>query len=394
LTTKNFSRQCKADLEKFWFLSEQKTVFASLEGCNESVFFVVQYGDYHMTEKIFGIPVVRLTEAQKAKVEEVLVRGNKLLKQWASFAGERKYRSFRIAVVNNKIEGNIIHFQYARGIQTCMIPSHLLQAFQRDLPFMQEAHKVIQSDLNNRNVEESIMQNFVLMISKIANRTHKRNPDSGLTLDDFMQEGLVHLIDSIYNWTPWVENKKTELSTFLQVSITRHFWRIINKNRITGALKNSDLKLIRKIRSLEESHTFDEIVQTLDMNLKQRVNINCVSQVYSLDTGYRLGDENSGSMSVFIEDKNTSKFYPSDGDEYSYKNNEDEEYINHIFQKSKLTDIEQEVVRLSMTNNRGWQTEYANSHLNPTTGKPYSRMRISQILQSARAKLQSNYERV
>ncbi len=331
-----------------------------------------------MSDLVFGIPVVRLTETQKTKVENVLVEGNKLLKKWASFAGARKYRPFRIAVVNGKIKDNVIDLHYAYGTKkTCIIPSHLLPAFQRDLPFMQEAHKVIRSDLGNRNVEESVMQNFVLLISKLAHRVHKSNENSGLTLDDFMQEGLIHLIDSIYNWTPWEQDKDTELSTFVQTSIFRHFNRIMNKNRMTGALKNSDLRLLRKIKKLENDHTFDEIVTILGMTEKQVNRINRIKKVVSMNSR----DENKV---IDFEDKSCR----------TYQDNEDKEHFENFIGSCNLTQVEEEIIRLSVTSNRGWQTEYANTHINPTTGKPYSKMRVSQILQEARAKLQANYERV
>jgi hypothetical protein len=66
---------------------------------------------------------------------------------------------------------------------------------------------------------------------------------------------------------------------------------------------------------------------------------------------------------------------------------EAEESVEYILNKAGLNAIEKELILLAMEGNAGWQTEYARTHISPFTKKPYSRMRITQLLSVASEKV-------
>jgi ribosome maturation protein Sdo1 len=51
------------------------------------------------------------------------------------------------------------------------------------------------------------------------------------------------------------------------------------------------------------------------------------------------------------------------------------------------------LIEVAMNPYFGWQAEFARNHINPATNEPYSRMRITQVLELARAKVAKALER-
>jgi hypothetical protein len=61
--------------------------------------------------------------------------------------------------------------------------------------------------------------------------------------------------------------------------------------------------------------------------------------------------------------------------------------ISEILDKSNLTPMERELIEVAMDPYCGWQTDIGQKYISQRTGRPFCRMRVSQILDRARGKV-------
>lgn len=330
------------------------------------------------------VPYVKLAGAKKKKALEILGRGNVLLKKWAVFFPPKKYRQFRNAVMDGD--------KNPQGL----IPVARLEEFHGDLAYMTAIRHDRYADLGGRSAEQTILEGFSALAKRHARKWSLEGDPVGLTKQDFLQEAYMQVIEAMYSWLP---EHGVEISTYIWWALKNRMSNVANQQgNMLCPLTNTDLELVSRYeqtkRDMPQYVTFDQIIAKLGMSDEEGKYLNSLlvrvfaensmgksgSQDHQDDeetgdgndyTGHRVGIDHESETEVVIQ----------------------QQHVNDTLDRAGLTAFERELIEAAMDPYLGWQTEFAKTHTNPSTGQPYSRMRITQVLEMARAKVVKALER-
>jgi DNA-directed RNA polymerase specialized sigma subunit len=302
--------------------------------------------------KFLEINYVELTEEQKEKALMVLGAGNILLKKWSAFFRKKEVCEFRAAVLRGE------HF-------IAGIPTNRMQEFREDLPIMTAARTVSDPLFGGRTIELAVIEGFSALAKK-----HALVWSRGKNQEDYIQEAYLKILDAMYSWLP---EHGSDICTYIWNSLKNQMIKFTNKSSMLCPLANSDLKLLieyKKVANSGEHMTFDDIIEKMNLSQKKAFHLSRILSKVETESQY---DREDGKFEIFEDEKPENLLCSWEASE--------------ILNRSGLSGIEREVLDASMKSYRGWQSDFARNHINPNSGKPYSRMRITQILDSARAKV-------
>ena len=297
----------------------------------------------------------QLSKEQFAFISEALTKTNKCLKKWHQQNLNMSFKKFRHAVFTGRL-------------------SCRYSEYQNDLPLIMACKKPC-SLLDGKSVEQVILQSFEKMITKLSRKALKSTQGHGL--EDLIQECYLKLIDAVYAWNP---EKNVKLSTYFWTVIKRHMFDVCRKSHLTQSLTNQDMQLKIQWQQQVAKHptkTFDENVQELGLNNKQIKRLNQILPKVFTHSELELDTEKACDYTEL-----RANYKEAVDDVCDIKKS-----VNELLSKADLTTIERELIQSFMQSTQGWQTKFAQSKINPRTNKPYSRMRITQILQQAKQKL-------
>lgn len=332
------------------------------------------------------IKYVRLTETEKPKAMEILRTGASLLKKWATFYHPKKFRQFR----NDVMKGD----KNPQGA----IPANRVAEFHADLSHIL-AIRQPHPELNGRSVEQAVLENFAALAKKHARQWCSDGDPNGVTHHDYMQEAYMTIIEAMYHYT----REDIEFGTFVWWALRNRMINVTNQSNLFCPLTNSDLELVIRYDRAKQSHggTFDEIIESLGLSSEEGRHLGSIlTKVFSENqlgsheiagadspandyTGHRVGIDNLSPIVRMELGKD------ADG-EVVVVNSVDvdgQEEVNNVLNRAGLSFLERKVIEVAMDPYYGWQTDFAKTHINPDTKKPYSRMRITQVLEKARAKV-------
>lgn len=340
------------------------------------------------------IPYVKLTHVQKKKALEILGRGNGLLKKWAAFFPSKKFRQFRNAVMEKNPEKNVAHLvaQYENEGQTT-IPSNKLSEFHSELPTMTAIRHKKYSALDGRSVEQAILEGYSALAKKHARKWSLDGDPVGLTKQDFLQEAYMQVIEAMYSWMP---EHNVDISTFIWVALKNRMSNVVNQQgNMLCPLTNTDLVLMTRFeqtkRGMPEHFTYDQIIAQLGLSADEGKHLNALlTRVFAENQLGQNGENQGGDESVTGNDY--TGYRVGVDQESETETSAQEQDVLETLNRAGLTTMERKVIEAAMHPFHGWQTDFAKTHINPATGKSYSRMRITQILETARAKVASVLE--
>ena len=323
------------------------------------------------------IPYVKLTGDQKENALQILGRGNVLLKKWAVYYPAKKYRQFRNAVMSgNKNPDN-------------KIPEDKHREFLVEIPLILAIRKRYDF-LDNRSTEEAILQGYSAMAKKHARKWANGIPagyESTLSFKDYLQEAYMQVIEAMYSWLP---EHKVDIGTYIFWTLKNRMSNVANQQGNTFRLTNDDLKLVSRYEkakremSVRDRVSFDEIVEQLQLTKEEGKALSgLLAQVYSESRILKSEDSEESDSDNDYTGYRTDISRVTDTDKFIQ-----EQHVADTLRRAGLNDIEKEIITVAMNPYRGWQTEFAKNHVNPGTNKPYSRMRVTQILQIAQGKVQ------
>lgn len=324
------------------------------------------------------IPYVKLSSNQKKKALEILGRGNVLLKKWAAFFPAKKYRQFRNAVM----DGN----KNPQGV----IPADQLAAFHGDLPYMKAIRHDRYEELDGRSAEQAILEGFSALAKRHARKWSLEGDPVGLTKQDFLQEAYMQVIEAMYSWLP---DRNVDISTFIWVALKNRMSNVVNQQgNILCPLTNTDLELVSRYEQTRRSMgqqqyvTFDQVVAELGLSVEEGRHLNLLLKRVFAEN--QMGGHNGPDED---DDRNNGNDYTGHrvGIDRESETNTiiQHQHVNDTLDRAGLTPLERQVIEAAMDPYHGWQTEFAKTHTNPSTGQPYSRMRITQVLEQAREKV-------
>ena len=317
---------------------------------------------------------VKLSNEEKSHALDVLGKGNVLLKKWAEFFPPKKYRQFRNAVMNGS--------QNPEYAGEARIPSNKMSQFLTDLPVMRAIRHEMQESLNGRSVEQALLENYSPLAKKFARKWSLEGDPVGLTPNDFLQESYMQVIEALYSWLPGQAN----LTTFIWTALKNRMSNVVNQQgNLLCPYTNSDLSLVSRYektkQSMHNNATFETIIAELGLSYEEGKYLNGLLTRVSSEQAIAHVDEKHVDYTAYrsgIDDELDSSTMVLEQD-----------FVTQVFQRANLSPVEQDLIERAMNPYNGWQTEYAKNHINPSTNKPYTRMRITQILKIARQKVAS-----
>jgi DNA-directed RNA polymerase specialized sigma subunit len=321
------------------------------------------------------VSYVKLSGDQRKKALEILGKGNVLLKKWSVYFPPKKYRQFRNAVM----EGS----KNPQYNGTKSIPDNKLKEFHADLPFM-TAIREKYDDLDGRSVEQAIFESFSALAKLHASKWSLENDPVGLTKQDFLQEAYLQVIEAMYSWLP---EKGVDISTFIWVSLKNRMSNVVNQGNMFCPLTNSDLELINRFektkKGMPESFTFEQVVDELGLSSDDGKRLNLLLSNIVFEGQHNMFTEN------VVDQRYDYTSYRKDIDRENSETNNliEQDYVLNVLNNANLNKIERKIIEAAMNPFPGWQTEFARKNISPSTNKPYSRMRVNQILKNAREKV-------
>ena len=330
------------------------------------------------------IPFIRLTKTQKAKALEVLGRGTVLLKKWAVYSPPKKHRQFRNAIMDGSLNPP------SEDNPCGVIPADKLCEFHKDLPFIKAIRYEIHDELEGRTCEQAILEGFAALAERFVIQWRQPGDPTGITYHDLLQEAYMQIIEAIYCWLP---ECKVELSTYIWVALENRMSNVVNQQgNLLCRLTNDDLVLFtkyekaRKKSEMDGSSSFDEIISQLGFSSEEGIRLDFILKKVYTET--RLNELDVCRKNEVRGDYTGRGERLKEASKNSHTDDVVEQsYVNDMLDKSGLNELEREVIEAAMNPFNGWQTAFAENHINPQTNKPYSRMRITQVLTSAREKV-------
>ena len=327
------------------------------------------------------IKYVPLSKEQKRFCKQALLRCNLLLKKWETFYPERERHVFRRKVMGGEKNpgGNI--------------PFEKLAELEGDLLTIRSVRKTYHPILENRSVEESILAGFAALARSHAKKWSKNDPN-GITLADYLQEAYAIILSAMYSFT----RDDIDLSTFIWMVLHNRMINVTNQQGFLR-LKNTDLALVVKYEKTKRDAgvpvTFDDIVNMMQLSQEEVHHLGTLlSRVYT---------ENQIALNVNADDYGNDEASGGGGDYTACRKGvtkHDETAasvarltVEDAIEHAGLTDFEKVVIRASLEDDsHGWQIRLAKKSVNPNTGKPYSRMWVTMVRDSAMKKLRQYLE--
>ena len=234
-----------------------------------------------------------------------------------------------------------------------------------------------------RNIETEMISAFYALVNKHVRAWIKRANGTIADYDDYLQEALLALLDSIYSYTE--EN----------VAFTTYAWHVIHNRMSNVANVNNPFPLTHEAmvllakyeKAVDKSNRYvtdydifelcgfneDEIAIVRDAKVK----VYGASQIDFNDT-----DNASNDYTEIRRGINNEK----DTVPCNYE-------LHEAIERAGLTPLERRCIDASMYPYVGWQEDIAKTTINHNTGKRYTRARIGQVLDIAKNKVKVSYMR-
>lgn len=239
-----------------------------------------------------------------------------------------------------------------------------------------------------RFIQDEVLSGFSLLIEKLALQRWKKHRKSSLGVQDLYNEGIMGAINAIYGYS----REDAVFMTFLYTCVLRKMSSAILKDNILSPWSSEAVVLHRTyeeaVLEFNKPVTFQEVcdhcqftdaeVRIVAMTLKE------VQRGWDMQHGLKM---NYGEKSCFVQEsecaivngKSIAK--PRVGNTGIWSNDnvldiDQREAIERA--RLQMSKFEKAVLDACMLDGlHGWQSNVASLNINPSTGKPYSRMATS-----------------
>ena len=325
------------------------------------------------------IPYRKLSETEKTFAISVLSKANQALLKWSKSLPSVKFRALRNAAMQSP-ETILLQLNPEQQAEFCA-----------DLPVIQAVRKN-HSELSGRSVEEAMLEGFSALAKRHARMWTKDNTTTGLTFEDFLQEAYIQIVESIYRYN---DDGRADICTYIFWSLKNRLSNVTNQQgSFLSHLSNASISLLSKFNKAKQESvsgaSFDDIAKSIDLSDEDKLHLTQVlkratpassfmqsssegeAEACHDYTAYRININENIENDVLVEKLTTQQ----------------------ILDRSNLNSLERELIETAMNPYRGWQTAVGQKHIAPRTGKPYGRMRITQILKVARKKVAATIAKI
>ena len=290
---------------------------------------------------------------------ETIQRGSQLLKECACRLGMEN-KQFRDLLFSGKLHLN--------G-----------EVSPQDKQFIEESIPEIKAV---KKVEGRVLQGLAGLIYKFAAFAYRKVNSPMVDLDDFLQDARYAVSEALFGYS---DSSKSKFITYVSNCIQHRLATSVNKCNPFCPLTNEALALLRMVeetkQSLNHPASEDEIFEILQLTPKQQAVVRDASTTivdgnylslqpgrYNDYTGHRRGiDQETDTVPVYYE-------------------------LHEAIERAKLTPVEKHVINAFSDGYYGWQEDVASQHINPKTGKRYTRANIPFILKRAFEKIEQEYK--
>ena len=296
---------------------------------------------------MYATQFVKLTEDQKSFIKKKLCQASLLIKKWVGFYKKSERVSFRWSILRNK--PNI-----------CNIPVDRLVEFENDVKTILSIKNANHSELNNRNIELSIIEGYCPILYKWSNRN-----------EDMFNDLILQCIFSLYYFT----DESKSLISFIRKSSLRMKIRILNRDRLISIPDDHYVqkKAIERLQLYNPNLSIADICKKLNIT-KRKV---------------KLLNENK------VIDNVVESLFDKNGLRHDVACNIESSEVRKItlddISKAPLSEFQRKVVIASIDGTHGWKSKFASSTINAATNKPYTKMAVSLAYESAIKILQKQF---
>lgn len=239
--------------------------------------------------------------------------------------------------------------------------------------------------LDVKNLEWDILCSMGNFLKKMINKTY-RNPYNTIEWDDLYNEAVASAIKGIHYYT----KISIKIITYISNVVKRHLYHVVQKDSPMSGISRKSRELFSKFseakRSMEQKvgHPvgFDELAEKLGLSTNQRKTLENML--------VRVIEEQTIKNVMSLDDTSNDYTSLAKREKKSVLEIDEREAIA----KTNLDSWELDVLVAfleSIPGTNGWQSEVAKRHINPATGKCFSRAAPAIALKRIKKKIIQNY---
>jgi DNA-directed RNA polymerase specialized sigma subunit len=237
-------------------------------------------------------------------------------------------------------------------------------------------------------LQDRVMCAFSDMVKERAQLWAKKLSYGGNFEDHFqdcVQEGYVALMDAIFGYT----EDTADFFTYAHSSVHNRLSTYFCNNSHFFRLPHDAIVLLAKFEDARAKFnartTEDVIIQSMNLSGDEVKVLLDARQIvlqgsYVCKQNRESVESDSADYTSYRRGIDTEKEVTSDNFE-----------IEDAIKRAKLSEMEEKALRSHSSPHWGWQEELAAAHLNPRTGKRYTRQAIGIILEAALKKVRKSY---
>ena len=295
----------------------------------------------------------RLTKAELSEICKIMSVGNPALRECAEMMG-MKQREFRGKLFNGRLD-------------TSKLTPEQLEKLQAAKPLIFAVRDQCQ---------EKVRANFKRLIAQQAWLAARNNNDPLTAKDEFMQEGEIAVLDGIYGYIP--SSSRATLSSYIWRCVRRRIFNAINQLNPFCPLTNDAIDLVHRVQEVQSANselTDEQAVEVLGFSAEEtEVFFRSITKVINdiKPEQDHADDYTAGRRGVDRDVKET--FFIRKEARQAVKD-------------ANLDDFELACIFGETFPYYGWKEDVASKHINPQTGKRFTRQNIEHVLARAKNKI-------
>jgi DNA-directed RNA polymerase specialized sigma subunit len=294
------------------------------------------------------LPYNQIEDNRWSQLSLTMTTGNTLIKKWAStLLGNRKERQFRKRLFQGEFKGQISQGE-------------------------------LESILAVKDIQDEVFCGYTRLASKIANKWCNDARHNKSHIEDYTQEALMALIEAIYGYT----EGGVKFITYAWVTIQNRMktFDVKEKNLIAPSKVHRALVSdYNKTKQKANGHmTFDETVTRMELS---SVEIKLLGEALVKVTG----ESDFGTDDVSRQNPINNLVASSIPVEHACEVAE----VQDAIENAGLTALERSALDASLNASHGWKKAFSDQHINPKTGKSYSRASVAIVLERAHQKVKT-----
>ena len=301
-----------------------------------------------------------LNEEHKARLQETMAACYPMLRS----AAKANYGKFEIRRLRN---------EFRKGV---------------DLQLTRQEHDALET---LRAIEPTVLSGWILVSRYLCRAFYLAERRLGISMADYYQEAAVAIYNAIYSYC----DSNIEFSTLAYWAIKNQLIDFIRKEwkGPVGDSNRSVIQLHCEIRMAMSTYLcdFDDAVliirrqpkmaEQLTDEFVEKIREAMFTTISTETEMIDVAEAGGWDYTMLAELKNSNV----EADEL--------EAMRDAIEHTDLTDFELDLIRTYLVDGHGSQSQVAARHINPNTGKPYSRGRANQLFKAACAKVQATYHR-